>query len=126
VDCLGAYIVFMALNIVGVSVAAAFELVVTLLAIFELLVFMGVVSPGFSWANFTHHGWAGSDSFSLSAIGGMLPPFRLPSGSSWPSKALPWPPKAKDPSRTIPRAYVAASSPWWPGHGRDDHGRRCR
>jgi ethanolamine permease len=43
----------MALNIVGVSIAATFELVVTLLAIFELLVFMGVVSPGFRWDNFT-------------------------------------------------------------------------
>src|SRR5271163_3528988 len=43
---LGAYIIFMALNIVGVQIAATFELVVTVLAIFELLVFMGVVSPG--------------------------------------------------------------------------------
>ena len=34
---LGAYLVFMALNIVGVTIAATFELVVTLIAIFELL-----------------------------------------------------------------------------------------
>ncbi|WP_137009529.1 ethanolamine permease [Aquitalea aquatilis] len=104
----GAYIVFMALNIVGVSVAAAFELVVTLLAIFELLLFMGVVSPGFSWDNFTHHGWAGSDSFSLSAIGGMFAaiPFAIwfflaIEGAAMAAE------EAKDPSRTIPRAYVA-------------------
>ena len=45
-----AYLVFMALNIVGVRIAANFELVVTVLAIIELLVFMGVVSPGFSMA----------------------------------------------------------------------------
>ncbi len=43
----GAYIIFMALNILGVGIAATFELIVTLLAIFELLVFMGVVAPGF-------------------------------------------------------------------------------
>ncbi|HYD65518.1 amino acid permease, partial [Azospirillum sp.] len=49
----GAYVVFMGLNIAGVSIAATFELFVTLLAIFELVVFMGVVSPGFSWSNFT-------------------------------------------------------------------------
>jgi ethanolamine permease len=45
----GAYIIFMTLNILGVGIAATFELMVTLLAIFELLVFMGVVaraSPG--------------------------------------------------------------------------------
>ncbi len=30
-----------------------------MLAIFELLVFMGVVTPGWSWANFAANGWAG-------------------------------------------------------------------
>ena len=39
-----AYVAFIALNWVGVGIAAAFELVVTLLAIFELLMFMGVVT----------------------------------------------------------------------------------
>lgn len=48
----GAYAVFMSLNIVGVSIAATFELVVTILAVFELLVFMGVVAPAFSFSNF--------------------------------------------------------------------------
>ena len=55
----GAYVVFMALNIIGVQIAATFELFVTLLAIAELLVFMGVVTPGFSMSNFVAHGWAG-------------------------------------------------------------------
>ena len=41
----GAYVIFMTLNILGVSIAAAFELVVTVLAVAELLVFMGVVAP---------------------------------------------------------------------------------
>src|SRR5215470_1026707 len=54
----GAYLVFMTLNIVGVSIAATFELFVTLLAIFELCVFMGVVAPGFSFDNFLQGGWA--------------------------------------------------------------------
>ena len=43
----GAYAVFMTLNILGVTIAANFELFVTLLAVGELLVFMGVVAPGF-------------------------------------------------------------------------------
>ncbi|HHG0881373.1 TPA: amino acid permease [Klebsiella pneumoniae] len=60
----GAYVIFMTLNILGVGIAATFELIVTLLAIFELLVFMGVVAPGFSWSHFTTNGWAGADSFS--------------------------------------------------------------
>lgn len=41
----GACVIFMTLNILGVGIAATFELIVTLLAIFELLVFMGVVAP---------------------------------------------------------------------------------
>jgi hypothetical protein len=57
----------------------SFELFVTLLAIFELLVFMGVVSPGFSVANFVK-GWAGQDTFSLAAIPASLPRFHLRSG----------------------------------------------
>lgn len=46
---LGAYVVFMGLNIVGVQIAATFELIVTVLAVIELLVFIGVVQPGFSF-----------------------------------------------------------------------------
>ena len=44
----GAYVIFMFMNYIGVSIAAGFELFVTVLAIGELLVFMGVVAPGFS------------------------------------------------------------------------------
>ena len=46
----GAYLLFVALNVVGVQIAATFELVVTLLAVGELLVFMGVVAPAFRWS----------------------------------------------------------------------------
>ncbi|MEZ0315327.1 MAG: amino acid permease, partial [Methylophilaceae bacterium] len=68
----GAYVVFVALNIIGVHIAATFELFVTILAIVELLVFMGVVSPGFSMANFVANGWSGENTFSMAAIPGMV------------------------------------------------------
>lgn len=103
----GAYIVFMGLNIIGVSIAATFELLVTLLAIFELLVFMGVVAPGFSMANFTHGGWAGSDSFSPAAFSGIFAaiPFAIwfflaIEGASMAAE------EAKDPQKTIPKAFI--------------------
>jgi ethanolamine permease len=48
----GAYVVFMGLNVAGMRIAASFELAVALIAIFELLVFMGVMAPSFSAANF--------------------------------------------------------------------------
>ena len=53
---MGAYGVFMALNIVGVRGATTFELVITVITNFELLVSKGVVSLGFSMANFTKGG----------------------------------------------------------------------
>ena len=65
---MSAYLVFVTLNIFGVRIAATFELFVTILAIVELLVFMGVVSPGFSLSNFVAHGWSGEDHFSLGSI----------------------------------------------------------
>ncbi|CBS90706.1 ethanolamine permease [Azospirillum lipoferum] len=103
----GAYVIFMGLNIAGVSIAATFELFVTLLAIFELVVFMGVVFPGFSWANFTANGWAGSNSFSVDAFGGIFAaiPFAI-----WFFLAIEGAAMAaeetKDPKRTVPRAYI--------------------
>ena len=51
------------MNILGVKLAATFELVVCVLAVAELLVFMGVVAPAFSFSNFALNGWAGSDVF---------------------------------------------------------------
>ena len=62
----------MTLNILGVSIAATFELFVTVLAIFELLVVHGRRRAGLSVANFVAGGWSGSDSFSLAAIPGIF------------------------------------------------------
>ncbi len=104
---LGAYVIFMALNIAGVSIAATFELFVTVLAIIELLVFMGVVTPGFTWANFTANGWSGENTFTISSVGGILAaiPFAI-----WFFLAIEGAAMAaeetKDPSRTVPRAYI--------------------
>jgi ethanolamine permease len=58
-----AYFVFTSLNIWGVKQAAIFELVVTILAVGELLIFFAIVAPEFQWANFQKeslpNGWAG-------------------------------------------------------------------
>lgn len=103
-----AYLVFMALNIAGVQIAASFELFVTLLAIFELLVFMGVVSPGFSAANFVKGGWAGQDTFSLTAIPGIFAaiPFAIWFFLAIEGVAMAAE-EAKDPQRSVPIAYIA-------------------
>ncbi|WP_395666701.1 ethanolamine permease [Methylocella sp.] len=107
IAALGAYLVFMGLNIVGVEIAATFELVVTLLAIFELLVFMGVVSPGFSIANFVKGGWSGSDEFSFGAFAGIFAaiPFAIWFFLAIEGVAMAAE-EAKDPKRSIPIAYT--------------------
>lgn len=104
----GAYVIFMGLNIIGVSIAATFELVVTILAVVELLVFMGVVAPGFSFSNFVLNGWAGSNEFNLGAISGIFAaiPFAIwfflaIEGAAMAAE------EAKDPKRTIPKAYIS-------------------
>ena len=57
------YIAFTALNIYGVKAAATFELVITIFAVGELLLFTGLTLPQFNWDNVTHNsfpnGWAG-------------------------------------------------------------------
>lgn len=47
-----AYFLFTGLNIYGVKAAASFELIITILAVAELLIFAGVSVPHFSWAKF--------------------------------------------------------------------------
>jgi len=47
------YVLFTALNIYGVKAAAVFELVITIFAVVELLIFAGVSLPSFEWKNIT-------------------------------------------------------------------------
>jgi ethanolamine permease len=64
VFAIAAYVLFTALNVWGVRQAAAFELAVTIAAVTELLVFMGVTAPHFRWALFAADplpaGWGGA------------------------------------------------------------------
>lgn len=56
-------VVFIAINIAGIKESAAFSVLITILAVAELLLFMGVVSPGFKMSNYTSNpmpfGWGG-------------------------------------------------------------------
>ena len=57
------YVVFTALNIYGVKAAAMFELIITIMAVGELLLFSGITLPHFELKNLTHNafpnGWQG-------------------------------------------------------------------
>ncbi len=60
---MAAYLLFTLLNSYGVKAAATFELVVTVLAVGELLLFAGITLPHFEWENLSRnalpHGWSG-------------------------------------------------------------------
>lgn len=103
----GAYVIFIGLNAVGVGIAAAFELFVTILAVIELLVFAGVVAPGWSLTHFTANGWAGAPEFSGATWAGIFAsiPFAIwfflaIEGAAMAAE------EAKEPRRTIPIAYI--------------------
>jgi ethanolamine permease len=49
------YLIFTALNIYGVRAAAMFELIITILAVGELLLFAGITLPHFEWKHITYN-----------------------------------------------------------------------
>ena len=61
---IGAYLIFTTINILGVKIAASFELIITILAVIELLIFAGATLPSFSWEQFNKNplpnGYAGA------------------------------------------------------------------
>lgn len=57
------YAIFIVINLLGIKESATFSLVVTLLAVVELLIYIGIVAPHFSYQTFVSDpmpfGWAG-------------------------------------------------------------------
>lgn len=57
------YVIFIGINLLGIKESATFSLVVTLLAVVELLVYIGIVAPHFSYETFVTDpmpfGWQG-------------------------------------------------------------------
>jgi len=103
-----AYLVFMTVNIIGVRIAADFELFITTLAIIELLVFMAIVAPGFQLGHFLSGGWSGRDHFTMSALHGMFAavPFAIWFFLAIEGVAMAAE-EAERPSHSIPIAYIA-------------------
>ena len=57
------YIVFTLINLLGIKESATFSLIITILAVLELLVFIGIAAPHFEYKNFAADafpsGWSG-------------------------------------------------------------------
>jgi ethanolamine permease len=60
---IGCYLVFTGINLLGIQESAIFNLLITILAVAELLLYLGIVGPHFQLHHFLHNsmpfGWAG-------------------------------------------------------------------
>jgi ethanolamine permease len=65
----GCYIIFTLINLFGIKESAVFNLIVTILAVVELLIFLGIVAPHFKTENFMHNNMP----FGLTGIFAALP-----------------------------------------------------
>jgi ethanolamine permease len=103
-----AYIVFMALNIAGMTIAASFELVVTLVADLRAAASSWASSrPGSRAPNFVKGGWAARHVQQRRRGRASSPRSRSRSGSSSPSRASRWRPrKPRIRTRSVPIAYI--------------------
>jgi ethanolamine permease len=97
---IGCFVVFTMINLLGIKESAVFSLVVTLLAVAELLLFMGIVAPAFQWSNFKQDAMP----YGLGGVFAALP-FAI-----WFYLAIEGvamvAEEVKDPQRTIPRGYI--------------------
>jgi len=97
---IGCYVLFTAINLFGIKESALFTLVVTLLAIGELLLFMGIIAPHFKLGNFMHNslpfGWQGV----FAALPFAIWFYVAIEGVAMVAE------EAREPRRTIPRGYL--------------------
>lgn len=62
------YLVFTVINVLGIKESAIFNLLVTVLAVAELCIFMGITAPHFKWDNFAQNAMPGGISGIFSAL----------------------------------------------------------
>src|ERR1044072_2695925 len=98
---IGCYVLFTIINMLGIKESAMFSLIVTLLAVAELLVFMGIVAPAFQWQNFKQdampYGWGGV----FAALPFAIWFYLAIEGVAMVAEEV------KDPKRDIPKGYIA-------------------
>jgi ethanolamine permease len=94
-------VVFIIINILGVKESATFSVFITILAVAELLLFMGIVSPHFKMNNFVSHpmpfGWTGI----FAALPYAVWFYLAIEGVAMVAEEV------KDPKRNIPKGYIS-------------------
>lgn len=99
---IAAYVLFTIINIIGMKLSVAFELVLTVIAVVELVIFGVVVLPHFSWEQFSANplpnGWAGAFAALPFAMWFYLAIEGIANVAE----------EAKHPQRDLPRGFIAA------------------
>lgn len=94
-------VVFIVINILGVKESATFSLIITILAVAELLLFLGIVSPHYRSGNFLSHpmpfGWTGI----FAALPYAVWFYLAIEGVAMVAEEV------KDPKRNIPKGYIS-------------------
>lgn len=97
----GFYIALTLLNWAGVKESAVFALVMTLLAVGELLIYMGIVAPSFKLENFLHNsmpfGWKGV----FAALPFAMWLYVCIEGVAMMAEEV------KDPAKNVPKGYIS-------------------
>lgn len=96
------YVILTGVNLLGIKESALFSLVITLLAVVELLIYMGIVAPSFKVDNFMHNampaGWMGV----FAALPFAMWLYVCIEGIAMVAEEV------KDPADNIPKGYISA------------------
>ncbi|HEX7015097.1 MAG TPA: ethanolamine permease [Cyclobacteriaceae bacterium] len=95
------YLIFTLINLLGIKESAIFSLVVTLLAVTELLVFLGIVAPHFSIDNFTGNAFPLQWQGIFAALPFAIWFYLAIEGVAMVAEEV------KDPRRNIPKGYIS-------------------
>lgn len=96
------YVLLTVVNLLGIKESALFSLIITLLAVVELLIYLGIVAPSFKAANFMQdampYGWTGV----FNALPFAIWLYVCIEGIAMVAEEV------KDPHKNIPKGYISA------------------
>ncbi len=95
------YLLFMGINIAGIKESGVFSIIISVLAVAELVLFMGIITPSFKMANYLHDGMA----FGWPGVFAALPFavwfYLAIEGVAMVAEEV------KDPKKDIPKGYIS-------------------
>ncbi|MFN4146279.1 MAG: ethanolamine permease [Runella sp.] len=96
----GAYIIFIVINLLGIKESANFSMIITVLSVVELLVFMGLMLPHYKTENFVAHSVPVTAGGVFEALPFAIWFYIAIEGVAMVAEEV------KDPKKTIPRGYI--------------------